>query len=75
MAKGVLKWLLYLVSAVLAALGILVIMASYAETIRFAEGLVFIGIAFLVAYYARGKKPIEIKRTVALSGPMKIKKV
>ena len=73
MAKGVLKWFLYLISAALIFLGIIFIMASYAEFIRLFEGLVFIGVAILIVYFSREKKPVEIRQTVELSGAPKVK--
>ncbi len=41
----------------------------------FLEGAVFIGIAVLIVYFSREKKPIEIKQTVDLSGAAKVKEV
>lgn len=69
------KWLLYAISAGLIFLGIIFIMASYAETIRFFEGLVFIGVAILIVYFGREKKSIEIKQTLDLSGAGKVKEI
>lgn len=73
MVKNPLKWLLYLGSIGLAVLGILFIIASYAETIRFAVGLVLIGVAILITYLTHEKKPIEIKQEVQITGPSRIK--
>jgi len=75
MAKGALKWFLYLAAGVLIILGILFIMAAYAETIRFIEGIVFIAIAFAIIFFSREKKPIEIKKTVTVTGPVKVKEI
>jgi len=75
LARGILKWLLYIASAVLIFLGILFIMASYADMIRFPEGLVFIGVAVLIVYFSREKKPIEIKQTLEISGAPKVREV
>ena len=75
MVKGVIKWFLYLISAGLIVLGILFIMASYTDTLRFLEGLVFIGVALLTIYFSREKKPIEIKQTVELSGSPIVKEI
>ena len=75
MAKGALKWFLYIATAGLTALGILFIMAAYAETIRLVEGIIFIAVALTIAYFARERKPIEIKKTVTVTGPIKVKEI
>jgi DNA-directed RNA polymerase subunit RPC12/RpoP len=73
MVKGPVKWVLFAASAVLILLGILFIIASYANTLRLVEGVIFIGVAILIAYFARERKPLEIKKTVSLTGPVKVK--
>ena len=75
MAKGVVKWIFYTIAAGLAGLGLLFIIASYAETIRFAEGLVFIVVAVLIAYFARERKPVEIRQEVTITSPMVVKEM
>lgn len=50
-------------------------MASYAETIRLPEGVAFIAVAALLIYFSREKKPIEIKQTISVSGPIKVKEI
>ena len=75
MAKGALKWFLYIVAAGLVGLGILFIMAAYADTMRLIEGLIFIVVALIIAFFARERKPIEIKKTVRVTGPIKVKEI
>lgn len=75
MARGVLKWLLWIAAAILMILGILFIMASYAETIRLVEGLIFISLSLIMIYFSREKKPIEIRKRIDLSGPIKFKEI
>jgi DNA-directed RNA polymerase subunit RPC12/RpoP len=75
MAKGVLKWVLILAAASLTVLGILFIMAAYAEPLRLVEGIIFIGVALVLAYFSMERKPIEIKRTVTITGPLKAKEI
>ena len=41
----------------------------------FIEGAIFVGVAILLLYFSREKKPIEIKRTVDLSGSAKVKEL
>jgi len=75
MAKGITKWVLYLSSTCLIILGILFIMASYANSLRLIEGTIFIGIAVLLLYFSREKKTMEIKQTVTVTGPIKVKEI
>ena len=75
MAKGALKWVLYIVAAGLIGLGILFIMAAYADTLRLIEGVIFIIVALIIAFFAREKKPIEIKKTLQVTGPIKVKEI
>jgi DNA-directed RNA polymerase subunit RPC12/RpoP len=75
MAKGALKWFLYVAAACLTVLGVLFIMAAYAEAIRLVEGIVFIVVALIIAYLARERKPIEIRKTVTVTGPIKVKEI
>jgi hypothetical protein len=75
MAKGITKWILYLASAGLIILGILFVMASYANSLRLIEGIIFIGLAILILYFSREKKKVEIKQTVTVSGPIKVKEI
>jgi hypothetical protein len=75
MAKGILKWVLYIAAAGLIGLGLLFIMAAYADTMRLIEGFIFIVVALIIAFFAREKKPIEIKKTVRITGPIKAKEI
>ena len=75
MAKGVLKWLLYLISAVFLFLGVIFIISANLGLIYFLEGSIFIGIAILIVYFSREKKPIEIKQTMEISGTPTVKEV
>jgi hypothetical protein len=75
MAKGALKWFLYLAAAGLTVLGILFIMASYANTLRLIEGIIFIAVALTIVYFSIERKPIEIKKTVSITGPVRVKEL
>lgn len=75
MAKGALKWFLYIAATGLIVLGILFIMAQYADTMRLIEGIIFIAVALIIVYFARERKPIEIKKTVTITGPIKVKEI
>lgn len=75
MAKGVVKWLLYLASAVLIFLGIIFIISTNLGLQYFFEGAVFIAVAILLIYLGREKKPIEIKQTLDISGAPVVRQV
>ena len=75
LAKGIVKWIIYLIAAGLIFLGILFLMASYADQNRLLIGLVFIVIALILIYFSREKKPIEIKQTLEVSGAPKLKEI
>jgi DNA-directed RNA polymerase subunit RPC12/RpoP len=75
MVKGPVKWILYAAAAVLILLGILFVIASYANTLRLVEGVIFIAVAILIAYFTRERKPLEIKKTVSVTGPIKVKEI
>ena len=75
MAKGVLKWFLYLISAGLIFLGIIFIISTNMGPQYFLEGAAFIGVAVLIIYFAREKKPIEVRQTIELSGAAKAKEI
>jgi hypothetical protein len=74
-AKGVLKWILYLISAGLIILGGLFLMASYQDENRLIVGMVFVVVATVLLFFSREKKPIEITQTVNVSGPIKMKEL
>ncbi len=75
MTRGIAKWIIYLTSTCLIILGILFIIASYANNLRLIEGIIFIGIAFLILYFSKEKKTMEIKQTVSVTGSIKVKEI
>ncbi|MEM2110930.1 MAG: hypothetical protein QXX08_03520 [Candidatus Bathyarchaeia archaeon] len=75
MVKGSLKILAYIASAVLIFLGVVFIMSTNMGIIYFFEGLTFVAVGIILAVISREKKPIEIKQTVTVSGPIKVKEV
>ncbi len=75
MVRGPMKILIYLASAVLILLGILFMMSTNLGIIYFFEGLVFIAVASLLLFLSLEKKPLEIKQTVTVTGPIKAKEV
>jgi uncharacterized Zn-finger protein len=75
MIERPLKILSYVASAVLIILGIIFMMSSNMGIIYFFEGLTFTAIGIALVVLSREKKPIEIKQTVTMSGPVKVKEV
>ncbi len=75
MAKGPLKYLGYAASAVLIFLAIVFIMSTNLGITYFFEGLVFLGVAIMIIIFSREKKPIEIKQTLTVTGPVAVKEV
>jgi len=75
MVKGPLKALVYLVSAGLIFLGIIFMLSSNLGIANFFVGLVFLILAVILLVFSREKKPLEIKQTIAVTGPVKVKEV
>jgi DNA-directed RNA polymerase subunit RPC12/RpoP len=66
---------MYLASAALIFLGLIFMIASYADITRFFVGLAFLFVASFLLYFGRERKPIEIRQTLTLSGTPTIKEV
>jgi hypothetical protein len=73
MARGMLRVVIYLVSAVLIFFGLIFVISVNLGTIYLLVGVVFLAIAGLLPLLSREKKPIEIKQTVAVTGPLEAK--
>ena len=72
---GPLKILIYIVSALLVFLGLVYMISTNLGIIYFFEGLAFLAVASLLLILSREKKPLEIKQTVTVTGPIKVKEV
>jgi DNA-directed RNA polymerase subunit RPC12/RpoP len=75
LVKGSLRIVVYLVSAVLIFLGLVFMISVNLGYIYFLEGLAFLIVAGLILLASREKKPIEIKQTVNVTGPVIVKEV
>jgi predicted membrane protein len=75
LVKGPLKYLGYSASAILIFLAIVFIMSFNLGITYFFAGLVFLGVAILILMFSREKKPIEIKQTLTVTGPVAVKEV
>ena len=71
MASKAVKAIVYIIAAVLVFFGLVFIISVNLGTIYLVIGLVFIGIAAGLLIAVRDRKPIEIKQTVNVTGPIK----
>jgi DNA-directed RNA polymerase subunit RPC12/RpoP len=70
-----LKIFIYLASAILIFLGVIFVISTNLGITYFFEGLAFLVVAALLLVLTREKKPLEIKQTVVVTGPVKVKEV
>ena len=75
MVRGSIKILIYVVSAVLVFLGLIFMISVNLGIVYFLEGLVFLVVAGLLFFLGREKKPLEIKQTVTVTGPLKVREI
>jgi DNA-directed RNA polymerase subunit RPC12/RpoP len=65
------KILVYLLSAVLVFFGLIFMISVNLGAIYFFEGLIFIVVAGVLLFSIRERKPVEIRQTVTVTGPVK----
>jgi len=75
MARGILRAAIYLASAVLIFLGFVFVISVNLGLDYFLVGLVFLAVAGFLLFLSREKKPIEIKQTVTVTGPLEAKEI
>jgi len=75
MVRGPLKAVVYAVSAILIFLGVIFVMSTNLGITYFFEGLTFLAVSIILLILSREKKPLEIRQTVAVTGPVKVKEV
>ena len=75
MVRGPIKILIYVVSAVLVFLGLIFMISVNLGIVYFFVGLVFLVVAGLLPVLGREKKPLEIKQTVTVTGPLKVREI
>lgn len=73
--KSVIKIVVYIISALLLFLGSMFMMSFNLGISYFLVGIVFVSIAIILLVLGRERKPIEIKQTISVSGPIKIREV
>jgi len=75
MVSRPLKALIYVASAILIFFGVVFIMSTNLGIAYFFEGLAFLVVAMLLLVLSLEKKPVEIKQTISVTGPVKVKEV
>ncbi len=75
MVKGAGKILVYIVAVVLVFLGLVFMISANLGFTYFLIGLAFLAVAGGMIFLTREKKPIEIKQTLTVTGPLKINKI
>ena len=75
MVSGPLKISIYLASAILVFLGIIFIISTNLGITYFFEGLAFLVVAGFLLFMSREKKPLEIKQTMTVTGPLKVNEI
>jgi len=75
MMKGPLKVIAYAASAVLIFLGVIFMISANLGFIYFIIGFTFLAVGILLIILSRERKPLEIRQTIAVTGPVKVKEV
>lgn len=75
MVRGSVRILAYLASAVLIFLGVVFMISVNLGIVYFFEGLVFLAVACFLLVLSREKKPLEIKQSLTVTGPIIAKEV
>jgi len=75
MVKGPLRVLAYVASAILIFLGVIFMISTNLGIIYFFEGLAFLVVGVSLLILSRERKPTEIKQTIAVTGPIKVREV
>ena len=75
MVKGVGKILIYIVAVVLVFFGLIFMISANLGFVYFLVGVAFLVVAGGLIFLTREKKPIEIKQTLTVTGPLKVNKI
>ena len=75
MVKGAGKILTYIIAVVLVFLGLIFMISANLGFTYFLIGVAFLAVAGGMVFLTREKKPIEIKQTLTVTGPLKINKI
>jgi DNA-directed RNA polymerase subunit RPC12/RpoP len=75
MARGILRAAIYLASAVLIFFGFVFVVSVNLGLDYFLVGLALFAVAGFLLFLGQEKKPIEIKQTVTVTGPLETKEI
>ena len=75
MVRASVRILAYLASAVLIFFGVVFMISANLGIVYFFEGLVFMAVAFLLLVLSRERKPLEIKQSLTVTGPIVVNEV
>jgi DNA-directed RNA polymerase subunit RPC12/RpoP len=75
MVRGPTRILIYVISAVLIFLGLIFMISVNLGIEYLLIGLTFLAVAGLMLFLGREKKPLEIKQTVTVTGPLKAREI
>jgi predicted membrane protein len=75
MFKGIVKIMVYVISALLIFLGSVFMISFNLGITYFIVGVIFILTALALLILPRERKPVEIKQTIYVSGPVKVREV
>ncbi len=73
--RGLARILIYLVSVVLVFFGLLFMISFNLGITYLFVGLALLVVAGVLVFSAREKKPLEIKQTVTVTGPLKVREI
>ncbi|MBS7624051.1 MAG: hypothetical protein QXT06_02345 [Candidatus Bathyarchaeia archaeon] len=75
MVRGLLRAVVYGVSALLLFLGVVFVMSFNLGLAYLLVGVILMSVAIILLALTRERKPIEIKQTISVGGPIKVREV
>jgi hypothetical protein len=75
MVSGVGKILIYLAAVVLVFFGLIFMISTNLGFMYFLIGVAFLAVAGSMIFLTREKKPLEIKQTLTVTGPLKVNEI
>jgi len=75
MVKGIIKVVVYVASALLIFLGSAFMISFNLGITYFVVGVIFVSTALALLILSRERKPMEIKQTIYVSGPVEVREV
>jgi uncharacterized Zn-finger protein len=75
LVKGIFRFLVYIISSILVFLGIIFMISVNLGIIYFLEGVTFMTVGVLLIILNHKRKPVEIKQTLEVTGPVNVKEI